>query len=86
VGLEEKMNSDMKSKTIEIERRDSLKEKEKEKLKNLIIRRKVSNGDFQSSGYTSHQRTNTGLNEGSRLHSFRTKTEGSGSVQKYFLC
>lgn len=80
------MNSDMKSKTIEIERRDSFKEKEKEKLKNLIIRRKVSNADFQSSGYTSHQRTKTGLNEGSRLHSFRTKTEGSGSVQKYFIC
>jgi hypothetical protein len=83
VGLEEKISSDMKSKTIEIERRDSLKEKEK--LKNLIIRRKVSNREFQSSGYTSHQRTNAGLNEGSRLHSFRTKTEGSGSVQKYFL-
>ena len=85
MGLEERINSDMKSKTIKIERRDSLKEKEKEKLKNLIIRRKVSNAEFQSCGYTSHQRTNMGLNEGLRLHSFRTKTEGSGSVQKYFL-
>jgi hypothetical protein len=72
------------SKTIEIERRDSLKEKEK--LKNLIIKRKISNNEFQRPGYTSHERTKTRLvEEGTRLPSFRTKTEGSGSVQKYFL-